>query len=81
MNLYEFEEVVKKIDKKKYHVGRTLAFDNNGNMYLEKWDIFRKDMSTEEYFDRKNLAVLSSEKQNTLADIEKLIKEDNNDNI
>lgn len=82
MNLKVFEETVKKLDKNKYHVGRSLGFDDKGNMYLERWDIFRKDMSEEEYFDLKNLAVLSSEKGNTIEDIEKLIKEEaQNDNI
>ena len=80
MDLKEFEDVVKKIDKKKYHVGRSLAFDDKGNIYLEKWDIFRKDMSMEEYFDRKNLAILSSENGNTIEDIKKLIKEEKNVN-
>lgn len=81
MDLKEFEDVVKKIDKKKYHVGRSLAFDDKGNIYLEKWDIFRKDMSMEEYFDRKNLAILSSENGSTIEDIENLIKEEKNVNI
>lgn len=80
MDLKEFEDVVKKIDKKKYHVGRSLAFDDKGNIYLEKWDIFRKDMSMEEYFNRKNLAILSSEKGSTIEDIKKLIKEEKNVN-
>lgn len=80
MDLKEFEDVVKKIDKKKYHVGRSLAFDDKGNIYLEKWDIFRKDMSMEEYFDRKNLAILSSENGNTIEDIKNLIKEGKNVN-
>ena len=35
---------------------------------------FRKDMSIEEYFDPKNLAVLSSSHGNTLEDIEKFIR-------
>lgn len=80
MDLKEFEDVVKKIDKKKYHVGRSLAFNDKGNIYLEKWDIFRKDMSMEEYFDRKNLAILSSENGSTIEDIENLIKEEKNVN-
>ena len=82
MNLKVFEETVKKLDKNKYHVGRSLGFDDKGNMYLERWDIFRKDMSEEEYFDLKNLAVLSSERGHTLEDIEKLIiQEESNDNL
>ena len=73
MNFKEFEEVVKKIDKNKYHVGRSIGFSENGEIYIKKWDIFRKNMSEEEYFSSKNLVVLSSEKGNTLDDIKKLI--------
>lgn len=79
MDLKTFEETVKKLNKNKYHIGRSLAWDENGNFYLEKWDIFRKDMSTEDYFDPKNLAVLSSERGHTLEDIEELIKEERNE--
>jgi len=78
MDLMKFEEVVKRIDKKKYHIGRTIAFDENNKPYISKWDIFRKDMSTAEYFSSKNLAILSSEKNNTIEDIEEFIKEQNN---
>lgn len=82
MDLEIFEETVKKLNKKKYHIGRSLAWDENGDFYLEKWDIFRKDMSIEDYFDPKNLAVLSSERGHTLEDIEKLIlQEESNDNL
>jgi hypothetical protein len=80
MNLYEFEEVVKGLDKKKFHINRTLGFDDYGKLHLESWSIFRKDMTTEEYFDPKNLVVLSSENGNTAEDIENLIKEDENAN-
>lgn len=78
MDLYEFENIVKKLDKNKYHINRTLGFNNDGKMYLEKWSIFRKDMTTEEYFSPENLVVLSSEHNNTIEDIEKLIEEENN---
>lgn len=81
MDLKIFEETVKGLDKNKYHIGRSLAFDDKGNMYLEKWDIFRKDMSTEEYFNPKNLAVLSSENGSAIEDIKKLIEEDQNELI
>lgn len=74
MDLEKFEKLVKKIDRNKYHVGRTIAFDTEGP-YISEWDIFRKDMSTEEYFDPKNLAILSSKYGNTLEDIENFIKE------
>ena len=79
MNLKDFENVVKKLNKNKFHINRTLGFNDNGEMYLESWSIFRKDMSTEEYFSPKNLVVLSSKNDNTIEDIEQLIKEDNNE--
>ena len=76
MDFKEFEDVVKKLDKNKYHVGRVLGFMENGKPIIEKWDIFRKDMSEEEYYDIKNLAILSSDKGNTLEDIKKLVEEE-----
>lgn len=79
MNIKEFEEAVKELDKTKYHIGRTIGFAEDGELYISKWDIFRKDMSTEEYFDPRNLAVLSSDKGHTIEDIKKLIKEENNE--
>ena len=78
MDILKFEEAVKKIDKKKYHVGRTIAFDENNNPYISQWDIFRKDMSTEEYFSSENLAILSSRNNNTLEDIEEFIRSQKN---
>lgn len=78
MNLYEFENLVKELDKNKYHINRTLGFNNKGEMYLEKWAIFRKDMTTEEYFSPKNLVVLTSEHGNTSEDIQRLVEEDKN---
>ena len=78
MDLYQFEEIVKNLDKNKFHINRTLGFNNEGKMYLEKWSIFRKDMSTEEYFSPKNLVILSSEKGHTLEDIAQLIEEESN---
>lgn len=75
MDFEKFEEVIKGIDRKKYHVGRELVFSDQGVPYISQWDIFRKDMSTEEYFDPKNLAILSSKYGNTLEDIENFIKE------
>lgn len=74
MDFKAFEEVVKKLDKNKYHVGRILGFID-GKPKITKWDIFRKDMSEEEYYDSKNLAILSSDKGNTLEDIKKLVEE------
>ena len=79
MDLFEFEKLVKGLDKKKFHINRTLGFNDCGKMFLESWSIFRKDMTTEEYFDPKNLVVLSSEKGSTIEDIENLIKEENNE--
>lgn len=81
MDIKRFEETVKKINKSKYHISRTLMFDNNNVPYIGEWAIFRKYMSTEEYFDPKNLAVLSSKNNNTIEDIEKLIEEENNESI
>lgn len=79
MKVKEFEETIKKLDKTKYHIGRTLGFAENGELYISKWDIFRKDMSAEKYFDLKNLAVLSSDKGHTIEDIKKLIEEENDE--
>lgn len=73
MDVKKFEELVKKIDKNKYHINRTLEFSADGP-YISEWAIFRKDMSIEEYFDPSNLAVLSSANGNTLVDIEEFIK-------
>ena len=72
MDVRKFEELVKHIDKKKYHISRTLEIDIEGR-YISDWAIFRKDMSIEEYFDPDNLAVLSSAHGNTLEDIEEFI--------
>ena len=74
MDFKEFEDVVKKLDKNKYHVGRILGFVD-GKPKITKWDIFRKDMSEEEFYDPRNLAILSSDKGNTLEDIKKLVEE------
>lgn len=78
MDLFEFEKLVKGLDKKKFHINRTLGFDDYGKLRLELWSIFRKDMTTEEYFDPKNLVVLSSENGNTSEDIQRLVEEDKN---
>ena len=69
MNPLEFEKLVKKINHEKYHVSRTMQFDNIKGPYISEWAIFRKDMSIEEYFDPKNLAILSSKNGNTIEDI------------
>ena len=75
INPLDFEEIVKHIDKNKYHINRALRFDKNNKPYLAEWSIFRKDMSAEEYFDATNLAILSSKNGNTLDDIKKLVEE------
>ena len=75
MDAREFEELVKKIDTKKYHVSRTLEFSEVFGPYISEWAIFRKDMSLEEYFDPSNLAVLSSAHGNTLDDIKDFVEE------
>lgn len=72
----EFENIVKKLDRNKYHIGRTLKFNEEGKPYIDEWSIFRKDMTSEEYFDAKNLAILSSKRGNTIEDIKKLIKDE-----
>lgn len=74
MDVLEFENLVKKLDKNKYHIFRALQFDKNNKPYIAEWSIFRKNMSTEEYFSPKNLSVLSSKNGNTLKDIERLIE-------
>lgn len=75
MDFKEFEEVVSKLNHEKYHVGRILGFMKDGKPVIEKWEIFRKNMSEEEYYDPKNLAILSSDKGNTIDDIKKLVEE------
>lgn len=64
----DFEKAVKGIDTKKYHINRAVRFID-GDIFVSEWAIFRKDMSIEEYFDSKNLAILSSNNNNTLEDI------------
>ena len=76
MNFKEFENIVSKLDSKKYHVGRILGFMKDGKPIIEKWEIFRKDMSEEEYYDPKNLAILSSNRGNTIEDIKELVEEE-----
>lgn len=74
MDFEEFERIIKKLDKNKYHISRTLVI-KDGKFDVETWEIFRKDMSEEEYYDPKNLAILSSKNENTIEDIKKLIEE------
>lgn len=72
-DLKEFEELVKKIDRNKYHVGRELTFSPEG-FYISNWSIFRKDMPSVEYFSKDNTAILSSAKGNTIEDIKEFIR-------
>lgn len=81
MDFKEFETLIKKINTNKYHISRTLRFKEDGTPYIDNWAIFRKNMTIEEYFNPKNLAILSSDNNNTLEDIEKFIKEENNELI
>ena len=78
-DLKEFETLVKKIDRNKYHVGRELSFSPAG-AYISNWSIFRKDMPTEEYFSANNTAILSSAIGHTIDDIKEFIKKEENVN-
>ena len=77
MEVKEFEKIVKKLDHKKYHICRKIKFNSDGVMYVDSWDIFRKDMSLEEYYSPENKPVLCS-LVNDIDDIKKLIKEEKN---
>lgn len=74
-DLKEFEELVKKIDRNKYHVGRELTFSPEG-FYISNWSIFRKDMPSTEYFSEDNTAILSSAKGHTIEDIKEFLKKE-----
>ena len=74
-DLKEFEELVKKIDRNKYHIGRELTFSPEG-FYISNWSIFRKDMPSTEYFSENNTAILSSAKGNTIEDIKEFMKKE-----
>jgi len=74
-DLKEFETLVKKIDRNKYHVGRELSFSPAG-AYISNWSIFRKDMPSTEYFSANNTAILSSAKGNTIEDIKEFMKKE-----
>lgn len=75
IDLKEFEELVKKIDRNKYHVGRELSFSPEG-AYISNWSIFRRDMPSTEYFSKNNTAILSSAKGNTIEDIKEFMKKE-----
>ena len=80
IDLMEFENLVKKLDKDKYHIYRELGFNRDNTPYIRNWDIFRKDMSLDEFFDKDNVAVLSSIRGNTIEDIKELIRKENKSN-
>lgn len=75
MDLLEFEEIAKKINKNKYHIVREIGF-KEGKPTLFSWKIWRKNMTEEEYYDPKNLTILSSDNGNTIEDVKKLIEEE-----
>ena len=77
INVKEFEDLVKKINRDKYHVSRELSFNPTEGVYLSNWSIFRKDMPSTEYFSENNTAILSSAKGNTIEDIKEFIKKEN----
>lgn len=78
IDLKEFEELVKKLDKNKYHICRELGFDTDNTPYIRNWDIFRKDMSLDDFLDKNNVAVLSSIRGNTIEDLKELVRKENN---
>ena len=73
MDVKLFEETIKKINKNKYHISRTLRFTEENKPYISEWTIFRKNMPDIEYFSKENIAILSSTRGNTIEDIVKLI--------
>lgn len=76
MNPLEFEKIIKPLNRKKYHINRTIAFTNDNVPYIDEWSIFRQDMPSKDFFSAGNEAVLSSYKGNTIEDIEKLIEKE-----
>lgn len=77
VDIKEFEDLVRKIDRSKYHVSRELAFNTTTGAYISNWSIFNKDMPSTEYFSKDNTAVLSSAKGHTIDDIKKFIERKN----
>lgn len=69
----DFENTVKEIDEQKYHISRTVKLGENG-LELDSWQIFKKDLTEEDYYSPNNVALLSSHNNNTLDDIKKLIE-------
>lgn len=76
MDIKLFEDTIKRIDKNKYHISRSLRFTSENKPYIDEWTIFRKDMPTVEYFSKNNKAILSSKNGDTIEDIKKIIGSD-----
>lgn len=75
INVKEFEDLVKGIDRTKYHVSRELSFSPEG-AYISNWSIFRRDMPSTDYFSANNTSVLSSAKGHTIDDIKEFLKKE-----
>ena len=56
-----FHNIIKPVNRDNFHICREL--NNQGN--ISKWSIYKKDMSTEDYFSEENKAILT-EKQGLL---------------
>lgn len=67
----DFEDLVKNIDKDKFHITRQIEYKNN-KVVITKWEIFSRD------FDVNNPTVLASYKGNTLQDIANFIEYNKN---
>lgn len=75
IDIKEFEELVKKIDRDKYHVSRELSFGSTG-LCLSNWSIFNKEMPSTEYFSKNNTSILSSAKGHTIEDIKEFLRKE-----
>lgn len=73
INYKTFYNLVKDLDRKKFHLG--VSLDEKG--YVHFWAIYRKDMSVEEYFSAENKPLLTS-KENDIFDLLNFIKEQKN---
>lgn len=51
-----FHNIIKPVNRDNFHICRELD-NNQGN--ISKWSIYRKDMSTEDYFSKENNAILT----------------------
>lgn len=75
IDIKEFEELVKNIDRNKYRVSRELSFSPIG-LYLSNWSIFNKEMPSTEYFSKNNTSILSSAKGHTIEDIKEFLRKE-----